>query len=281
MKTKLNFICIFIMLFFRVTLSAQQADTTGSGNTHFKLGIFYNSNLHYYGRTDSLRSSGVFPLAELWFNKNLYINGAPIFVNNNIANFQYAGSVVTLGYMAKSKNENFLTNLYITKPLYKDNSNLVQSSLKAQGSASFSWLSKMINLNAGGDIKISDKVDYGISAGLDRLFRIDLPEEFIIAIDPSFTMSAGTQQFTKTYYKKSNFLLFPGVDQQVTNDVSKLNILAYEFSMPIVFAKNKLQIIMNPAYVIPQNLITVENRPDLSERGQNMFYITAGLKITF
>ena len=76
-------------------------------------------------------------------------------------------------------------------------------------------------------------------------------------------------------------MLFPGINQQVTDEVSKINILAYEFSMPVVLAKNKLQIILNPAYVIPQNLITVEGRPDLSERGKNMFYITAGAKITF
>lgn len=94
-------------------------------------------------------------------------------------------------------------------------------------------------------------------------------------------MNAGTQQFTKTSYKQSGFLFFPGIQQQVTEEVSKFNILSYEFSVPIVFTKGQLQFIANPAYVLPQNLITIANRPDLSERGRDMFYATIGAKIGF
>lgn len=258
-----------------------QSDDNAEKTSQFKLGVFYNSGLNYYGRTDSLRSSGVFPLAELWFNKNVYLNAAPVFVNNAASSFEYAGSVATLGYMAKSENEKLLTHIFFTKPIYKDNSNLVQSALKAQGNAAFTFLNKYLNVNLGTDVKLSDDVDFGISGGLDHIFRTELPGGFILVVDPSAYVHAGTQQFAKTYYKKSNFLFFPGVDQQVTEEVRKLNILSYEFSMPVILAKNKFQVILNPAYVIPQNLITVENRPDLSERGKEMFYITLGAKITF
>jgi hypothetical protein len=98
---------------------------------------------------------------------------------------------------------------------------------------------------------------------------------------PSAYVYAGTQQFTKTYYEKNSFLIFPGTEQLVTEDVSRLGILSYEFSIPVVIAKNKWQVILNPAYVIPQNLIEVENRPDLSERGENIFYATVGAKLMF
>ena len=67
----------------------------------------------------------------------------------------------------------------------------------------------------------------------------------------------------------------------VTESVSNFNILSYEFSMPIIFAKGKVQLLFTPAYVIPQNLITVPDRPDLSERGKEMFYATIGAKIIF
>jgi hypothetical protein len=36
-----------------------------------------------------------------------------------------------------------------------------------------------------------------------------------------------------------------------------------------------------PSYIIPQNLLTVPNRPDLSERGENTFYTTLTAKYTF
>ena len=278
-KTTLRLLLILLLLPGSVIFS--QEDSNKDNKAQFKLGLFYNSSLNFYGRTDSLKSSGVFPLAEIWFNKNFYMNGAPVFINNAAQSFEYAGSVFTLGYQAKSKNEKLLSHLFVTKPVYKESSDLVQSALKTQVSANFSLLNKVLNLNAGGDIKFSDNVDYGLSAGVDHIFRFDLPGEFILVLDPSAYVYAGTQQFTKTYYKKSNFLFFPGVDQQVTEKVNKLNILSYEFSMPVVLAKNKVQFILNPAYVVPQNLITIENRPDLSERGKEMFFLTLGAKVTF
>ena len=36
---------------------------------------------------------------------------------------------------------------------------------------------------------------------------------------------------------------------------------------------------ISPAYVMPQNLVTTSGRPDLSERGENLFYISAGVGI--
>jgi len=47
----------------------------------------------------------------------------------------------------------------------------------------------------------------------------------------------------------------------------------------VIFAKDKFQLLLTPAYVIPQNLITVQERPDLSESGKEMFYATIGVKI--
>jgi hypothetical protein len=271
----------FYSLFFLVALSIRlnaQSDSTAQ-KAVFKLGVFYNSALNYYGRTDSLHSSGVFPLAEVWFDKNLYINAAPVFINNASANFEYAGTVLTAGYMFR--DEKWGGNIYVVKPVYKSGSQLVQSALKLQGTASFSWLNKYININAGGDIKYSDKIDYGLSGGLDHLFRFEPGDDKVLVIDPSFYVNAGTQQFTQTTYKKSGFLLFPGAQQLVTEETKKFNILSYEFSVPAVLALGKLQLIANPAYVIPQNLVVVPQRPDLSERGREMFYITLGAKFTF
>ena len=279
MKTKLNLSFIALIVF--TTISYSQEDSLAKKESSFKIGLFYNSNLNYYGRTDSLRSSGIFPLGEFWFNKYVYISAAPVFVNNAVYSMKYAGSVITLGYYKKNKSEKFLTHLYFTKPLYESRSQLVQSALKAQATANFSALNKYININFGGDIKLSDKLDYGLTAGFDHLYKKEFADRLFLFLNPTATVNAGTQQFTNTYFKKSNFLLFPGVEQQVTEEVNKFNILSYEFSMPVILMKNKFQLIVNPAYVIPQNLIIVENRPDLSERGKEMFYITAGVKFIF
>ncbi|MBI5858200.1 MAG: hypothetical protein HZB42_11215 [Sphingobacteriales bacterium] len=274
MKKRFILLLSLFVFFLPATLLAQQ-DSASRGKEQFKLGVYYNSGLNYYGRTDSLRSTGFFPMAELWFDQHFYINAAPVFVNNAVSHFEYAGTVATAGYMFR--NAKWAGNAYLVKPFYQDNSQLVQSALKAQAAASFSKLTKYLDLTFGGDIKYSDKFDFGATAGLSHLFRFQTQDNLVIVINPSVNINAGTQQFTKKSYK----YILPGIPQEVTEQVREFNILSYEMLMPMVFAKGKFQLIMIPAYVIPQNLIKITNQPDLSERGREMFYITVGAKVSF
>lgn len=266
-------------------VSAQKAstDTTEKKTKpQFKLSLNYNSNLNYYGRTDSLKSSGFFPLAEFWITPKFYVNAAPIFVNNAIQKFEYAGSVATVGYQNVTKK--WITGAYVSKPVYKKSSELVQSALKAQSGANISFLNKFINLNIGGDIKFSDKTDFGATGGLDHLVRIENRDSSVWVIDPGVYVYGGSQNFQRSYYKKNNtgFLNFAnGNNQVVTEDISRFNILAYELTMPVVYAKKSWMFVATPSYIMPQNLLTVPNRPDLSERGKDMFYGTLTAKYTF
>lgn len=256
-----------------------QTDTTENSKPQFKLSVNYNTNLNYYGRTDSLRSSGLFPLAECWF-KNFYITAAPVFVNNTSASFDYAGTVTTAGYLFISDDKKWFNNFYIVKPFYETNSQLVQSALKFQGAFGITNLNKIISITGGADIKFSDKVDFGVTAGIDHIFRKQFADNSVLVVDPSAFLYAGTQQFTNSYFKRNNSLLIPGAGQPVTEEVKSFNILSYEFSVPVIFAKDKFQLLLTTSYVIPQNLIVVQGRPDLSERGKEMFYAIIGVKIT-
>ena len=275
----------FLLLFGMLNcllLRGQSADTEQKKQTQFKIGVNYNTNLNYYGRTDSLKSSGFFPLVELWFNEHFYINAAPVFVNNSVSSFKYAGTVTSAGYQFNSEDKKWLGNLYFVKPFYNSGSELVQSALKAQTGITLTWLNKAINITGGADAKFSDKTDFGVTAGLDHIFRSQLDDKTVLVIDPSAYLNAGTQQFSNSYLKKTgSFLLFPGSEQLTTESAQKFSILSYEFSAPVILATGKLQLSFTPAYVIPQNLIVVENRPDLSERGKKLFYATVGAKITF
>jgi hypothetical protein len=267
------------ILLFLVMGANAQTDSSAQ-KPKFKLGLNYNSRLNYYGRTDSLQSSGFFPLAELWLSKDVYINAAPVFVNNSIQAFEYAGSVASIGYLHVGRK--WISNIYMLKPFYRENARLVQSALKAQVASSFSFQNKVVNLTAGGDIKLSDDLDFGATAGLDHSIRRELKNGNVVVLDPSFFAYAGTQNFTSTYYKKkTGFLLLPGTAEQVTEEVKRFNILAFEVSMPVVYAMNKWLLIVTPAYVMPQNLVEIQGRPDLSEKGNKLFYVTASLKYTF
>jgi hypothetical protein len=261
---------------------ASGQDSTQSTQPQFKLSINYNSGLNFFGRTDSLKSTGLFPMAEFWATPNFYINAAPIFVNNAIQKMEYAGTVASLGY--QYMNEKWLTNINVVKPFYKGEAQLVQSALKAQTNLSVTKLNKIANLTLGGDIKWSDKTDFGATAGIDHIIRIENKDKSVLVFDPSFYAYAGTQQFSRTYNKKQNNGL-PVVgnnnNQQVTETSTQFNVLAYEFSIPVIFAKNKLMFIATPSYIMPQNLMTVPDRRDLSEKGENMLYTTLSVKYTF
>ena len=261
--------------------NAQTEQAAEKKKAEFKIGANYNTSLNYYGRVDSLRSSGFFPLAEIWFNESFYINAAPVFVNNAEASFQYSGTITTIGYQFRA-NESWFGNIYLVKPFYEESSELVQAALKAQTGMTFTWLNKILNITGGADIKFSDKTDFGVLAALDHIFRWQLTDKSVLVIDPSAYINAGTQQFTRSYLKKtSGFLFFPGTEQLVTESANKFNILSYEFLAPVIFATGKLHLIFTPAYVIPQNLLIVEGRPDLSEKGGKMFYATFGAKMSF
>jgi hypothetical protein len=270
---------ILVMCLSVSQLTFAQQDSTEKQKPKFKIGINYNTGLNYYGRTDSLKSTGIFPLAELWLSKDVYINAAPVFVSNAIQSLEYSGTVASFGYLHTT--DKWISNLYFLKPFYKQNSQLVQSALKAQAGMSFSKLNKIINFTFGADVKLSDKIDFGATAGIDHLIKKQLANQSVLVIDPSVFIYTGTQNFTTTYYKKkAGFLLLPGNSEQVSESVTKFNILAYEFSFPVVYAKGKWMALLTPSYILPQNLATVSGRPDLSEKGHEMFYASIGLKYT-
>lgn len=272
MRALSYFSMISIAMLSQVLVLAQTDSVKNS--VQFKLGVYFNSGLNYYGRTDSLRSSGFFPVAELWFTKSIYVNAAPVFVNNEQVRFQYAGTILTAGYRLDKKK--WGGNFYVAKPVYRNNSQLVQSALKAQVSGALTYRNKIINITGGGDIKFSDKTDYGMTAGLDHIFRVSLPNDFILVMNPSAYVNAGTRQFTNTYYKRNSFLFLPGVEEELSENISEFSLLSYEISMPVILVKGKFQVLLIPAYVIPQNLLTGNN----AEYGNNMLYITAGVKVS-
>ena len=236
------------------------------------MGIFYNSYLHYYGRTDSLESSGLFPVAEISFNKKIYLSASPVFVLGNNRGGEYAGTVLVAGYRFGKENRSSW-NFYAAKPLYKESSQLIQSALRWQFAGSGTWLNRFLNVTGGVDLKIGEQVDYGTQAGLDHIFRFRLKGPSVLVIDPSVYVNAGTRQISKTYYKESGFLFFPGVQQQVTETVRTFDVLSYEMSVPVIFVKGKVQLIAAPSYVIPQNLD--------GEVGRKKFYGLMGARIEF
>ena len=67
----------------------------------------------------------------------------------------------------------------------------------------------------------------------------------------------------------------------MTEEVSRFSVLAYEASLPIIYAKGKLMFIATPSYILPQNLVSASGSATAAEQGENMFYATLTAKYSF
>lgn len=278
MKTNNCRYLILIGMLLPIFSFSQEGNTKVSQKDEFSASVNYQSALHYFGRTDSLKSSGLFPSISFQSKTGLYAQGNFIFIQNASQSTTYTGTTVEAGYRFP-ETDHFSGNLFYSQFLYKDQSNLVQSALKSQTGINLNYLNKIININTGVDLKFSNQADIGATIGLDHLFLIPTGiEHTAFAIDPSVYAYGGTQKFSTTYLKKKNLLGFP-VTQQTTESVTQFNILSYEISVPVVFVAGKFNASITPSYTLPQNLVTIAGRPDLSERGKDLFYVTVSVGV--
>ncbi|TDW97435.1 hypothetical protein [Dinghuibacter silviterrae] len=264
----------FIYLLFLILLSqatfAQSKDTTHKEKTHVIAGVTYNSGLNYYGRVDSLHTKGVLPFVGIDFRNGLYMHSTFVFIQNSVQS-EYAATLLEAGYNFTGHSGHWAGNLSASQFFYRPGTDLVQSVIHEMATASLTNLNKIVDITVGINAKWSSQVDPGAQAGLDHIIRFQkVFGKGILVLDPSAYVYAGTQHFTQTYYEQKNFLFIPVSDQQITTQSSQFNVLAYEFSLPVVFRYQKFYLILSPAYVLPQNL--------LGEPGQNLFYLTATVK---
>jgi hypothetical protein len=274
---------ITVLLFVSTLICCQQSfaqnDTSIKRKNVFIASVNYQSRLHYFGRTDSLQSMGMYPTIGFETRQGFYGSGSPIFVSNALQSPMYAGSILEAGYKFP-ETRNFSGNVFYNHFLYEKSSEIVQSALKGQTGANFTYNNKIVNVTAGGDLKFSDKTDIGATLTLDRLMIHLAPDSsWALAFNPTAALYSGTQNFTNTYYKKNNIAGLPVGQQLVTDQVQAFNVLAYELSLPIVFVKGKFNASIAPAYVSPQHLVTVANKPEQSEYGKNMFYVSASVGV--
>ncbi|HUQ67291.1 MAG TPA: hypothetical protein VM101_14105 [Flavitalea sp.] len=265
-----------IFLNFLITSYAQENTKTNAGAS-FKIGVNYNSSLNYYGRTDSLQSSGFFPSAELWLSSDYYVSATAVTINNSFQKFKYAGTILTAGYEHATKK--WATGITILKPLYAEKNDLVESALKGQVNINVTRLNSFANVSLGADVKVSDKPDIGATGGIDHLFTLPSKIGSAFIINPGIFVYAGTQQFSRTYTTHISSL--PVGSTQHKETLSRFNILAIETSVPVIYVQGRIMLTITPAYIIPKNIQANAGQPQLSEQGKNIFYTSCSIKWSF
>jgi len=242
----------------------------------FKIAGYHASGLHYYGRTDSFSTRAVLASAELWVNKSFYLSATPVFTYSTVSSLKYGGTVMSVGNFAQTKH--FANNSYLMIPLYRSDLQLPQTVLKAQLSSQSTWKNRILNIKFGGEARLSDVLDFGASTGIEKTLTIYKYKTVTIIAIPSLLANAGTRRFTKSYIeKRAGNVLFPGTEQEVSEQVTAFSLLDLELSAPLVLVKGKYLLLISPTLVSPQNLLPTEidraNQP-----GNLLFSLTAGIK---
>ena len=233
-------------------------------------GAVFAPRLHYYGRTDSLKSSALLPVVLIQFDSvGIYASGTSVFLNNRIQQFEYAGTIAELGYKF-GKPMRFSGNIYANKFFY-NTTQLPQSALKAQVGTNLAYHTRPVNVTITGSAAFADRTDFFASGGLNHNFTWRKGKS-VLVITPTAVANAGSQNFTNTYYKQ-NIPGLPLPPQEVTESSKRFTFLSYDFSLPLVYAYKGLFLIVTPTYVVPDNVIKVANHPELSETASNLFFV--------
>src|ERR1035437_6084766 len=133
MKNVTHFFLLFAMII--ITPLALKAQNDSIHKAEFSASLNYQSRLNYFGRTDSLKSSGMYPSIGYQLKCGLYAQGNFIFAHNSLQPYTYAGSTIEAGYRFPQEKK-INGNVFLTKFLYKNNSTLVQKTFPL---IFFSW----------------------------------------------------------------------------------------------------------------------------------------------
>lgn len=281
-------ILIAKLLVTSLTLTSPAKDTIGVADTsapathaHLNVGVTYNSTMNYYGRTDSVKYHGLYPFIGIAFKGGLYVNASFVFIGNAQSR-EFAATLLEGGYNFASHNGLWAGNLSAIKYYYQQNTDLVQSVIRGTTAASLTNLNKITNVTLEADARFSDKVDAGCQGALDHTVRINkvLGAGGVLVIDPTATVYAGTQHFTQTFLQQQKFLLIPTGEQTLTRNSQAFSVLAYEASIPIVYRYKGLNILIDPAYILPQHVLNGNGEVMAPGAMPNLFYITLTVKMT-
>jgi len=258
--------------------STKNNDSTRKTVVSFLAGPIYAPVLHYYGRTDSLKSSALLPTLYIQFDSiGLYVSATSVFLNDQTQTLVYAGTITEAGYKFGQKVKGFGGNVYANKFFY-NTTQLPQSALEEQVGTNLTYLYKYINFTASASLAFSNTTDIFTSAGINHTFKKVKGKNIYLAM-PAFIVNVGTQNFINTSYKTAILPLTP--PQEVLQSNKRFALLDYELSIPLVLARKNIYAILTPSYIIPENIVSVPNHPELSERGGDIFYINIAFLYSF
>jgi hypothetical protein len=244
---KITLLLIFFALGNQV--SAQETDTTTAEPKEDKYDfvIFsgkYHNAFTFFGR--DFGQSVPFLSSDLmyYFHSGFYINASGFkFLDTDLP----IQSSLSLGYR-RDLTKNTDLNVSYSQFLVSGNSTVagIQNLGLLQTTFGLDWNYLYSTIQVQG--LFSDRPDIFLSSQHSRFFQFDqkLFNAITVSFEPKFTITAGSSKFY-------NLGDYPELDETEKNKLEKINILSWDFMLPVSFEYKSFEMEVFSRYVAPLN----------------------------
>ena len=282
---KIAYSIAFLMALIALRLEsiAQVATSTDSTvkrldniKSYSLVGMAYNSDIVFLGRKSPIKSPYLSVSAGYYHKSGLFINGIISYLatsgGKRIDLFTASG-----GY--DYSKINLTAGISGTGYIFNNKSYTAKSALTGNLNVYADYDFDIVEVYLDGTAYFSNQSDFIFSAAVSHNFYSDNGN---LKISPAFSMYGGTQNYYSSYKNDLQF------GRHMNNNGSPasigmmgggfLNILNYEFSVPVTYGVKNFQFIFFPVYAMPVNAATItDNQNTYKEDLANNFFWSLGV----
>lgn len=234
-----------LLLMISVKVMAQQDSLK---KTTFTLATMYSNNISYYGQATDEKLPYVLANVTVRFPIGIYLSAGSYKLLNYGSGLSEADLGIGYDY---DFTDNFNMGVAYTRSFFPANSPLLQAAnennVNLATSYNWKWLKTILSndfaFGTQNDIFVSLSNSKEISLG--NLFN----EKNAIFIEPAVELISGTQRYYETYIiekgkrdqtngKGKGLELPRNSDQTITTSYNNLNLLSYNFKLPLSFSRS-------------------------------------------
>lgn len=261
----------------------------------FKIGANYLSNNVFMGRADTIRTPTILADMKYTFKNGIFLSATANYIPSRVTHKLDGGSAAA-GYDFDI-SDNLLGGVSFTKLFYTANSTQIGSAVNSTVNANLSYdIASIITPLVSVDYNFL-KQGFGHDIFLNASISHDFVKEGIFKsndffiISPTVSLNAGTQSFYDAYFvvkkyklTKEALDLLQGAESLIIkkreNQLSKFQLLDYEFSAPVEYKLGVLMLSFTPTYAVAQNKLPPRITKGMVP-GSGIFYFETGAALKF
>lgn len=255
------------------------------------LGIRYNSDYFYMGRSDSVKAPYVIPSMGYYHKSGLFIRTSLSYL---VAENENRVDLITLSGGYDYFGKKVASGISVHQYFFSDQSYSVQSEMSTYVTGYVGYDFNVFMLIAEASLGISDNYDVFSAGEISRTFYL-LHDRILIT--PSFLTNFGTQQYYNEYYSKRSLTTGNkagggrghgpgsgnGTSVPVTNiniiESEKFQVLDYELALQMSYKVKNLRFTTSGTFLFPVNpSIVVTESGSYEEDLTNGFVWSVGVR---